>query len=76
MTSWFCQKPFITIYIFLLLLSVPVFLSSFLFHYLSQTVVMAVFENEKSPEMQLKCWNHWHARQPTAKQRVIDIGMH
>ncbi|XP_017332286.1 grainyhead-like protein 3 homolog [Ictalurus punctatus] len=38
-----------------------------------KTVIMAVFENEKSPEMQLKCWNHWHARQPTAKQRVIDI---
>lgn len=40
-----------------------------------QTVVMAVFENDKSPEMQLRFWNHWHARQPTAKQRVIDIGM-
>ncbi|XP_060790755.1 grainyhead-like protein 3 homolog isoform X2 [Neoarius graeffei] len=38
-----------------------------------KTMIMAVFENEKSPEMQLKCWNHWHARQPTAKQRVIDI---
>ncbi|XP_053365249.1 grainyhead-like protein 3 homolog isoform X1 [Clarias gariepinus] len=38
-----------------------------------KVMVMAVFENEKSPEMQLKCWNHWHARQPTAKQRVIDI---
>lgn len=36
---------------------------------------MAVFENDKSPEMQLRFWNHWHARQPTAKQRVIDIGM-
>ncbi|XP_063040072.1 grainyhead-like protein 3 homolog [Engraulis encrasicolus] len=38
-----------------------------------KTVIMAVFENDKSPEMQLKCWNHWHARQPTVKQRVIDI---
>ncbi|KAA0711193.1 Grainyhead-like protein 3 -like protein [Triplophysa tibetana] len=38
-----------------------------------KTVIMAVFENDKSPEMQLKYWNHWHARQPTAKQRVIDI---
>lgn len=36
---------------------------------------MAVFENDKTPEMQLRFWNHWHARQPTAKQRVIDIGM-
>ncbi|CAK6971473.1 grainyhead-like protein 3 homolog [Scomber scombrus] len=38
-----------------------------------KTVVMAVFENDKSPEMQLRLWNHWHARQPTVKQRVIDI---
>ncbi|KAM4625819.1 grainyhead-like protein 3 homolog isoform 2-T2 [Polymixia lowei] len=38
-----------------------------------KTVVMAVFENDKSPEVQLRCWNHWHARQPTVKQRVIDI---
>ncbi|MBN3306364.1 GRHL3 protein, partial [Amia calva] len=38
-----------------------------------QTVVMAVFENEKNAETQLKCWNHWHSRQPTVKQRVIDI---
>ncbi|XP_008306932.1 grainyhead-like protein 3 homolog isoform X2 [Cynoglossus semilaevis] len=38
-----------------------------------KTVVMAVFENDKNPEMQLRFWNHWHARQPTAKQRVIDI---
>uniref|UniRef100_A0A8C1WKC1 Grainyhead-like transcription factor 3 n=1 Tax=Cyprinus carpio TaxID=7962 RepID=A0A8C1WKC1_CYPCA len=38
-----------------------------------KTVIMAVFENDKSPEMQLKYWNHWHARQPTVKQRVLDI---
>ncbi|XP_041827061.1 grainyhead-like protein 3 homolog [Melanotaenia boesemani] len=38
-----------------------------------KTMVMAVFENDKSPEMQLRFWNHWHARQPTVKQRVIDI---
>uniref|UniRef100_A0A3P9B7R2 Grainyhead-like protein 3 homolog n=1 Tax=Maylandia zebra TaxID=106582 RepID=A0A3P9B7R2_9CICH len=38
-----------------------------------KTVVMAVFENDKSPEMQLRFWNHWHGRQPTVKQRVIDI---
>lgn len=37
-------------------------------------MVMAVFENDKSPEMQLRFWNHWHSRQPTVKQRVIDIG--
>lgn len=38
-----------------------------------KTVVMAVFENDKTPEMQLRFWNHWHARQPTIRQRVIDI---
>ncbi|XP_062408553.1 grainyhead-like protein 3 homolog [Sardina pilchardus] len=38
-----------------------------------KTVIMAVFENDKTPEVQLKCWNHWHTRQPTVKQRVIDI---
>uniref|UniRef100_A0A3B3ZLW1 Grh/CP2 DB domain-containing protein n=1 Tax=Periophthalmus magnuspinnatus TaxID=409849 RepID=A0A3B3ZLW1_9GOBI len=41
--------------------------------FLSQTVVMAVFENDKTPDMQLRFWNHWHARQPTIRQRVIDI---
>ncbi|XP_005988842.1 grainyhead-like protein 3 homolog [Latimeria chalumnae] len=38
-----------------------------------KSVVMATFGNEKNAETQLKCWNHWHSRQPTAKQRVIDI---
>ncbi|KAK7919042.1 hypothetical protein WMY93_010326 [Mugilogobius chulae] len=38
-----------------------------------KTVVMAVFENDKTPETQLRFWNHWHARQPTIRQRVIDI---
>ncbi|CAG10445.1 unnamed protein product, partial [Tetraodon nigroviridis] len=38
-----------------------------------KTMVMAVFENDKTPEMQLRFWNHWHSRQPTVKQRVIDI---
>ena len=38
-------------------------------------MVMAVFENDKTPEMQLRFWNHWHSRQPTVKQRVIDIGV-
>lgn len=44
------------------------------FCFLLQTMVMAVFENDKTPEMQLRFWNHWHSRQPTVKQRVIDIG--
>jgi len=36
---------------------------------------MIVFDNEKIPTEQLKFWKHWHSRQPTAKQRVIDVGM-
>lgn len=35
---------------------------------------MIVFDNEKIPLEQLKFWKHWHSRQPTAKQRVIDVG--
>ncbi|XP_073428706.1 grainyhead-like protein 3 homolog [Dendrobates tinctorius] len=38
-----------------------------------KSVVMIVFDNEKNPEEQLKRWKHWHSRQPTAKQRVIDV---
>lgn len=37
---------------------------------------MVVFDYEKNPEEQLKRWKHWHSRQPTAKQRVIDVGMY
>lgn len=39
-----------------------------------QSVVMVVFDNEKVPVEQLRFWKHWHSRQPTAKQRVIDVG--
>lgn len=35
---------------------------------------MVVFDNEKGPVEQLRFWKHWHSRQPTAKQRVIDVG--
>ena len=35
---------------------------------------MVVFDNEKVPLEQLRFWKHWHSRQPTAKQRVIDVG--
>ncbi|KAM9319423.1 grainyhead-like protein 3 homolog [Gastrophryne carolinensis] len=38
-----------------------------------KSIVMVVFDNEKNPEEQLKRWKHWHSRQPTAKQRVIDV---
>ncbi|XP_053123983.1 grainyhead-like protein 3 homolog isoform X2 [Hemicordylus capensis] len=38
-----------------------------------KSVVMVVFDNEKVPMEQLKFWKHWHSRQPTAKQRVIDV---
>ncbi|XP_050788185.1 grainyhead-like protein 3 homolog isoform X2 [Gopherus flavomarginatus] len=39
-----------------------------------KSTVMVVFDNEKNPTEQLKFWKHWHSRQPTAKQRVIDVG--
>ena len=35
---------------------------------------MVVFDNETGPAEQLRFWKHWHSRQPTAKQRVIDVG--
>ncbi|EMP28042.1 Grainyhead-like protein 3 like protein [Chelonia mydas] len=38
-----------------------------------ESTVMVVFDNEKNPTEQLKFWKHWHSRQPTAKQRVIDV---
>nr|XP_006130559.1 grainyhead-like protein 3 homolog [Pelodiscus sinensis] len=38
-----------------------------------KSTVMIVFDNEKNPTEQLKFWKHWHSRQPTAKQRVIDV---
>ncbi|XP_077755247.1 grainyhead-like protein 3 homolog isoform X1 [Canis aureus] len=38
-----------------------------------KSVVMVVFDNEKVPAEQLRFWKHWHSRQPTAKQRVIDV---
>uniref|UniRef100_A0A452S744 Grainyhead like transcription factor 3 n=1 Tax=Ursus americanus TaxID=9643 RepID=A0A452S744_URSAM len=38
-----------------------------------KSVVMVVFDNEKVPVEQLRFWKHWHSRQPTAKQRVIDV---
>ncbi|XP_051892237.1 grainyhead-like protein 3 homolog isoform X2 [Pristis pectinata] len=38
-----------------------------------RSMIMAVFDNGKTPEEQLKYWKHWHSRQHTAKQRVIDF---
>ncbi|KAJ8002521.1 hypothetical protein DPEC_G00159770 [Dallia pectoralis] len=38
-----------------------------------KTVVMVVFENSKSADTQLSYWSQWHERQPTTKQRVIDV---
>lgn len=42
--------------------------------FVSQSVVMVVFGEEKSRDDQLKHWKYWHSRQHTAKQRCIDIG--
>ncbi|XP_067389781.1 grainyhead-like protein 3 homolog [Emydura macquarii macquarii] len=38
-----------------------------------KSYVMVVFDNDKIPMEQLKFWKHWHSRQPTAKQRIIDV---
>ncbi|XP_020838769.1 grainyhead-like protein 3 homolog [Phascolarctos cinereus] len=38
-----------------------------------KSMIMVVFDNEKIPVEQLRFWKHWHSRQPTAKQRVIDV---
>lgn len=35
---------------------------------------MVVFSEDKNRDEQLKYWKYWHARQHTAKQRVLDIG--
>lgn len=39
-----------------------------------QSVIMVVFSEDKNRDEQLKYWKYWHARQHTAKQRVLDIG--
>lgn len=41
---------------------------------LRQSVIMVVFSEDKNRDEQLKYWKYWHARQHTAKQRVLDIG--
>ncbi|GCB66401.1 grainyhead-like protein 3 homolog isoform X1 [Scyliorhinus torazame] len=38
-----------------------------------RSTIMAVFDNAKTPEEQVKYWKHWHSRQHTVKQRVIDF---
>ncbi|XP_048414055.1 grainyhead-like protein 3 homolog [Stegostoma tigrinum] len=38
-----------------------------------RSMIMAVFDNAKTPEDQVKYWKHWHSRQHTVKQRVIDF---
>lgn len=38
-----------------------------------RSMIMAVFDNGKPVEEQIKYWKHWHSRQHTAKQRVIDF---
>ncbi|XP_056876588.1 grainyhead-like transcription factor 2b [Takifugu flavidus] len=38
-----------------------------------RSVIMVVFSEDKNRDEQLKYWKYWHARQHTAKQRVLDI---
>ncbi|XP_033216175.1 protein grainyhead isoform X3 [Belonocnema kinseyi] len=37
-----------------------------------KSVVMLMFREEKSPEDEIKSWQFWHARQHSAKQRILD----
>jgi len=37
------------------------------------SIVQIVFGDEKQEDEQLRNWKYWHARQHTARQRVIDI---
>merc|ERR1712071_648288 len=41
-----------------------------------KSVVMLVFREEKSSEEEAKAWQFWHARQHSAKQRILDAGNH
>lgn len=41
---------------------------------ISQSVVMLVFREEKSPEDEIKAWQFWHSRQHSVKQRILDAG--
>ncbi len=40
-----------------------------------QSVVMVVFREDKSYDDEMKCWQYWHSRQHSPKQRIMDIGM-
>lgn len=42
--------------------------------FISQSVIMVVFRDDKSVEDEQKAWEFWHSRQHSHKQRVIDIG--
>ncbi|GBP36544.1 Protein grainyhead [Eumeta japonica] len=42
----------------------------------SESVVMLVFREEKSPEDEIKAWQFWHGRQHSVKQRILDAGRH
>jgi transcription factor CP2-like protein len=40
----------------------------------TQSVVMLMFREEKSPEDEIKAWQFWHGRQHSVKQRILDAG--
>lgn len=35
--------------------------------------MMTVFREDKSYEEEIKCWQFWHSRQHSAKQRIMDV---
>ncbi|VDP35959.1 unnamed protein product [Soboliphyme baturini] len=39
-----------------------------------KSIMMIVFREEKSYEEEVKCWQFWHSRQHSMKQRILDVG--
>uniref|UniRef100_A0A915KYP7 Grh/CP2 DB domain-containing protein n=1 Tax=Romanomermis culicivorax TaxID=13658 RepID=A0A915KYP7_ROMCU len=38
-----------------------------------KSIMLLVFREEKSYEDEIKCWQFWHSRQHSAKQRILDV---
>lgn len=38
-----------------------------------KSVLMVVFRDDKTYEEEMKCWQFWHSRQHSPKQRILDV---
>lgn len=62
-------------FVFLLFLLINFFFLPFpTIFTLTQSVIMLMFREEKSPEDEIKAWQFWHSRQHSVKQRILDAG--